>query len=120
VTEQVEVVALVPSWASVQPPLLLNVPALPAGPLRAKLTVPCGNELPLPAVSITVAVHVDPSFSATDVGVQLIEVVVARTVGVSVKFCVAVPPFVTDTSAVAELKPVADAVRCAVPVAPPN
>jgi hypothetical protein len=55
VTEHVEVVELEACGAKVHAPPPLKAPALLAGPLRVKLTLPCGAELPSPAVSTTVA-----------------------------------------------------------------
>ena len=62
----------------------LNVPV--AVPDAVKLTVPTGvAEVPEEAVSVTVAVQVDPLFTKTDEGVQLTVVEVDRAVTVTVK-----------------------------------
>jgi hypothetical protein len=83
VSWQVEVVVLDPCCAKVQVPLLLNDPVLPPGPLRLKLTVPCGNEVVPESLSTTVAVHVVAWFNATDVGKHETDVVVERVVTVT-------------------------------------
>jgi hypothetical protein len=81
----VEVVVLDACCASVQLPPPLNVPLLPPGPLRLKLTVPCGNAVVPEAVSTTVAVQVVPWFNATEAGEHDTEVVVERVVTVTLE-----------------------------------
>ena len=64
----------------------LNVPV--AVPAEVKLTVLMGVlEVPEDAVSVTLAVHVEPLFTRTDEGAQLTAVEVDRAVTVTVKDC---------------------------------
>ena len=59
---------------------------LPApGPLRENVTEPVGADFVPEATSVTVAVHVVPWLSTTDVGEHATDVVVPRKVTVSAK-----------------------------------
>ena len=64
----------------------LNVPV--AVPDLLKVTVPVGvTDVPTVAVSVTLAVHVEPLLTTTVVGEQLTTVEVVRAVTVSEKTC---------------------------------
>ena len=69
-----------------QEPPPLKLPAAPAVEVasRVKLTVPCGKDAPLPAVSETVAVHVLAWFNARGVAHET-DVLVDRAVTVRLK-----------------------------------
>ena len=94
----------------------LNAPDAAGAALN--VTEPCGKD-PVPEpVSLTVAVHTEPWLSATVAGLHETAVDVERTLGVNVKFCVELVVLFTGTSALAGLKPVAEAVMRTVPLFP--
>lgn len=100
ITDGVYVTEHRPVASSVQFPPPLNAPLS-----VAKCTVPAAVVAPLPAVSVTVAVQVAVPLTGTDVGVQLMLVVVDRTIAVML----ALPLLVVCVASPAN----ADAIVCA-------